>query len=67
MIMNYQLLYDGWLPISVAKEDRFRYYEALEAYAIDGDIKPFALFILKLEEKELDQYIVIIHQMLNCN
>jgi len=60
--MNYQLMSDGWLPVSVAKEDRLKYFEALEAYAVNGDIEPFAAMLAELESKELDQMIELIGQ-----
>ena len=63
MIMNYQLMSDGWLPVSVAKEDRLKYFEALEAYAVGGNIEPFAAFVAELENKELDQMIDMIRQV----
>jgi len=63
MIMNYQLLRSGLLPVSVPKEERLRYFETLEAYAVHGDIQPFAAFIAELEEKELDRMIEIIEQI----
>jgi len=62
LIMNYQLMSGGWLPVSVAKEDRLRYFEVLEAYAINGDIAPFAEYVAQLEEKELDRMIEVIRQ-----
>jgi Fic family protein len=64
MIMNYQLMLSEWLPISVPKEERLKYYEALEAYATGGDIKPFAEFVAELENKELDNAIALIEQSL---
>jgi len=63
MIMNYQLMSDGWLPVSVAKEDRLKYFEALEAYAVGGDMEPFAAFVAELENKELDRMIEAIAQV----
>ena len=51
--MNYQLLIHGYLPISVAKENRFDYYNALEQYAVNGGLKPFADFVAELEEVQL--------------
>lgn len=42
LIMNYQLLANGFLPISIAKENRLEYFNALEAYAVNQDLKPFA-------------------------
>jgi len=66
MIMNYQLMSDGWLPVSVAKEDKLKYFEALEAYAVGGDIGPFAAFVAVLEGKELDRMIEAIAQVSEC-
>ena len=60
LIMNYQLLIHGYLPISVAKENRLDYYNALEQYAVKGDLKPFADFVAELEEVQLDAHIRLI-------
>lgn len=57
LIMNYQLLMHGYLPVSVAKENRIDYYNALEQYAVNGDLSPFADFVAELEEQQLDEYI----------
>lgn len=54
--MNYQLLIHGYLPISVAKENRLDYYNAIEQYAVKGDLSPFADFVAELEEQQLDEY-----------
>ena len=62
MIMNYQLMSAGFLPVSIAKENRLEYFEALEAYAVDGDLKPFAEMIASLEEQRLDEYLDIAQQ-----
>jgi Fic family protein len=62
MIMNYRLMLSGWLPVSVPKEERLRYYEALEAYAVGGDIKPFTVFVAALEDEELNNAIELIEQ-----
>ncbi|MCL1917948.1 MAG: Fic family protein [Peptococcaceae bacterium] len=66
LIMNYQLLSLGFLPISIAKEDRFSYFEALEAYAVDRNLTPFAHMVLSLAEEQLDQYIAGIPQSGLC-
>lgn len=60
LIMNYQLLLNGYLPISVAKENRLDYYNALEQYAVNGDLKPFYCLIAELEDKQLDEYLKLI-------
>ena len=59
MIMNYQLTASGFLPVSIAKENRLEYFEALETYAMEGDLKPFANMIAELEEQRLDEYLGI--------
>lgn len=59
MLMNYQLMSGGFLPVSIAKENRIEYFEALETYAVRGDLKPFADMVAGLEEKRLDEYLAI--------
>ena len=62
LIMNYQLMAHDFLPISIAKESRLEYFEALESYAVDADLKPFVDFIAALEEQRLNLYIKAIEQ-----
>ncbi len=57
MLMNLQLLTEGFQPISIAKEERLAYYEALEAYAVGGDLAPFTEMVAALEEARLDEYL----------
>ena len=59
MIMNYQLLSWGFLPISIAKENRLEYFEALEAYAVNDSLAPFAEMIAGLEQQRLEEYIAV--------
>lgn len=57
MLMNLQLLTEGFQPISIAKEERLAYYEALEAYAVRGELAPFTEMVAALEEARLDEYL----------
>lgn len=57
MIMNYQLMASEFLPISIAKENRLEYFEALESYAVNDDLQPFVEMIAELEEVRLDEYL----------
>lgn len=59
LIMNYQLLANGFAPISIAKEDWLEYFNALEAYAVEGNIAPFAEIVAGLEEIQLDRYLAM--------
>ncbi len=63
MIMNYQLMAAGFLPISIAKENRLEYYEALDTYAVNRDLYPFAEMVADLEEQRLDEYLRIVCDM----
>lgn len=62
MLMNYQLMSGGFLPVSIAKENRLEYFDALESYAVGGNLKPFADMIAGLEEARLDEYLAIISE-----
>ncbi len=67
MIMNYQLLSNGFLPVSIAKENRLEYFEALEAYAVNGDLAPFAEMIAGLEQQRLEEYIAIAEEQVSSD
>lgn len=60
LLMNYQLMSAGFLPVSIAKENRLDYYNALEAYAVQGELEQFADLVAELEEEQLDTYIRLI-------
>lgn len=62
LLMNYQLMSQGFPPISIAKENRLKYFDTLEAYAVEENLEPFAEMIAVLEEQQLDRYIGMIEQ-----
>lgn len=62
LIMNYQLMAQGFPPISIAKENRLDYFNTLESYAVEGNLAPFADMIAVLEEQQLDRYIGMMEQ-----
>ena len=55
-IMNYQLLKKGFLPVSIKKENKLKYYEVLDEYAVNGNLKPFTEMLYDLEMEQLDFY-----------
>lgn len=59
LIMNYQLLANGFPAISIAKENRLDYFNTLEAYAVEGKLAPFAEMIAELVEQQLDRYLAL--------
>ncbi len=62
LIMNYQLMEKGFLPIIIKVEDRLDYYNDLDLYATTGNLQPFMKMIETLEEKRLDEINTIIKQ-----
>lgn len=57
LIMNYQLMSAGYLPISIPQEQRLEYFDGLEQYAVSGNLEPFAEMVAELEAAQLDFYI----------
>ncbi len=57
LIMNYKLMENGWLPVSIQKENRLEYFNALESYAVDKNLAPFADMIARLQEIQLEHHI----------
>ena len=60
LIMNYQLLANGFPAVSIAKENRLDYFNALEAYAVGGDLEAFSEMIAGLVEAQLDRYLKLV-------
>ena len=60
LIMNYQLMSNGYLPISIPKESRFDYYSVLEEYALNDNLQPFMTLIAKLEINQLNNFLNLI-------
>jgi Fic family protein len=60
LIMNYQLMAQGFLPVSIAKENRLAYFETLEEYAVNGNLTPFVQMIAELEHAQLQRYLEFI-------
>ena len=59
-MMNYQLMANGFLPVSIAKENRLEYFNVLEDYAVKGDLLPFADMIAALESDALREHLALI-------
>lgn len=60
LIMNYQLMSNGFLPVSIAKEKRLEYFNTLEEYAINGNLEPFTDIITILEAEKLEEYLTLV-------
>lgn len=62
LIMNYQLMENGFPAVSIAKENRLAYFNTLEAYAVEGNLSPFAEMIAELVDQQLDRYLGMLEQ-----
>ena len=60
LIMNYQLMANEYLPISIPKEKRFDYYSVLEEYALNNNLQPFMELIAKLEINQLNNFLDLV-------
>ncbi len=60
LIMNYQLIAAEFPAVSIAKENRVAYFEALEAYAVEGDLAPFADMVAELVDAKLDELLSLV-------
>jgi len=57
LMMNYQLMSSGYLPVSIPTETRTTYCKVLDQYQTTGDrkdLEPFIKMVVDLEEKQLD-------------
>ncbi|XP_073999528.1 FIC domain protein adenylyltransferase [Rhodnius prolixus] len=56
LLMNMILMWSGYPPVIILKQDRIRYYEAIKM-ANRGDIRPFVRFIAESAEQTLDLFL----------
>lgn len=59
LIMNYQLMSAGLLPINIHTDNRLKYYEYLDQYASKQKLDSFADFIADIEERRIEHYMSI--------
>ncbi len=60
LLMNFEAMKYGYLPIIIRKESRLKYYDALENAAIEHDYTDFIILIVDEEIKMLDEYLNLI-------
>ncbi len=56
MMMNYQLLSKGLLPIAISNDTREEYINSIQSYILHQDIRPFLKIIGDLEETQINYY-----------
>jgi Fic family protein len=67
LIMNYQLMAAGFLPVSIPKERRTEYFESLDRHHCGEALSTFTAIIFALEDAHLDRYIAAIEQLQAAN
>lgn len=60
LIMNFELIKCGMLPIDIKFTDRRRYYDCFDRYSENNDSNAMTDLIISYEEQELQRYIDII-------
>lgn len=57
LIMNYELMLNGFPFINIKEYDALRYYSALDEYASKGNLEPFLDLVIHEIEQELHEFI----------
>ncbi|MDD4069351.1 MAG: Fic family protein [Candidatus Izemoplasmatales bacterium] len=57
LLLNYQLELEGYLPISITKNQRDDYFKNIDEYKINKKIEPFTEFLADLEAKRIKEFI----------
>ncbi len=60
LILNLELIREGFPPINVKFTDRKRYYDAFDAYYRDGDAGKMIDLIAEYVDKRLDEYLAML-------
>ncbi len=62
LILNLDLIRNGYPPINVKFTDRKRYYDAFDAYYRDGNSSAMSTLIAEYVNKRLDEYFVVLEK-----
>lgn len=60
LLMNFELMQNGYPPINVKFSDRKRYYDAFDSYSINQDTTPMTNLIAEYVTERLEQYLRVI-------
>ena len=60
LILNLELMQNGYPPINNKFNDRTKYYEAFDAYYRNNNAGPMTEMIAKYVEQRLDEYLSIL-------
>ena len=60
LVLNFMLIKEGYLPISIPAKDKHNYFNLLEEFKVNKTQKPFDEYLEKLLNKEYDRLISVI-------
>jgi len=60
LLMNFEVMKKGYLPIIIKAESRLSYYDALDKASVKADYTDFVKLIAELENNILDKYLEIL-------
>ena len=60
LLMNFELMRSGFLPVIIPVENRLAYYDALDTAHTHGDYKLFIELVTGLEQATLERYLRIV-------
>ena len=60
LIMNMDLMRSGYVPVIIKKDNRLKYYEALDKAHTTGDYTDFVKLVTEAENEMLDRYLEVI-------
>ena len=58
--MNMELMRSGYVPVIIKKDDRLKYYEALDKAHTTGDYTDFVKLVTEAEKEMLDRYLNVV-------
>lgn len=60
LIMNMDLMRSGYVPVIIKKDNRLKYYEALDKAHTTGDYTDFVKLVTEAENEMLDRYLSVV-------
>lgn len=60
LIMNMDLMRNGYVSVIIKKDNRLKYYEALDKAHTTGDYTDFVKLVTKAENQMLDRYLSVV-------
>jgi len=57
LLINFELMKAKYPPVTIEKDDRFKYYEVLDVSGEKGDYEPFTEFVAERGVKALEDYL----------